>query len=415
MGLFRRQAMETYCDRLHGHVILLPRLPHTALCGFLALWLLLLALFLTQTSYSRKETVLGWLEPESGVVRIYPQSQGKLARLLVENGEAVVSGQALAIINGDRVLPGGEHLETLLLQEFEAQKLALKRLLGGEETLRDARQAELGQRQQTASRGLSAIEAQITIQQQRSSLAHKRQQRHLQLSLKGHITDTEVENLQEQTLLLDRERQTLVADKARQQALLDQLQAELRRLPQAAANNMDQLRVRLSDLAQKIAQLRGKRAHVVLATVDGKVSNINLHAGQRVHFDRPLLSILPAGSKLVAQLLIPVRAAGFLQTGQHLLIRYDAFPYQKFGMQRGRLVTLADSASLPGELQHLPLQLSEAVYRALAEPTSSSISAYGSKFRLKAGMTFSADVELEQRTLLQWLLEPIYSIRGRLT
>jgi membrane fusion protein len=118
MGLFRQQAVDAHRDRLHGHVILLPRLPHTALCLFLLLWVALLVVFLTQTTYSRKETVLGWLEPESGVVRIYPQGEGKLAQLLVKNGDTVISGQPLAIINGDRVLPGGDHLETLLLEEY---------------------------------------------------------------------------------------------------------------------------------------------------------------------------------------------------------------------------------------------------------------------------------------------------------
>lgn len=415
MGLFRQQAMEAYQDRLHGHVILLPRLPHTALCLFLLLWLALLVLFLTQATYSRKETVLGWLEPESGVVRIYPQGEGRLAQLLVKNGDTVVSGQPLAIINGDRVLPGGEHLETLLLQEFEAQRQALERQLAREETLREARQHELSQRQQTAARELAGIEAQIATQQERMALAEKRQQRHQRLSKKGHITDTELENLREQSLLLDRERQALVVEQAQQQARLDQLWAQSQRLPQESANRMDQLRLKLSDLSQQIARLRGNRAYVVMASVAGRVSNISLQTGQRVRFDNPLLSLLPVDSRLIAHLLIPVRAAGFLQTGQTILIRYDAFPYQKFGMQPGRVTAVAASASLPDESIHVPFKLSEPVYRVIAHPASAHISAYGRDFKLKAGMTLSADVQLEQRSLLQWLLEPIYSIRGRLT
>jgi len=415
MGLFRQEAVDACQDRLHGHVILLPRLPHTALCLFLLLWVALLVLFLTQTTYSRKETVRGWLEPESGVVRIYPQSEGRLAQLLVKNGDMVVSGQPLAIINGDRVLPGGEHLETLLLQEFEVQKLALERQLVREDILREARQKEIGQRRQTAAQELAGIEAQLATQQQRIVLADKRQQRHQRLSLQGHITDTELENLQEQSLLLNRERLALVVEQVQQQALLDQLSAQSQRLPQESANNMDQLRLKLSDLSQQIARLRGNRAHVVMASVDGRVSNINLQTGQRVRFDSPLLSLLPADSQLVAHLLVPVRAAGFLQPGQQLLIRYDAFPYQKFGTQPGRITAVAASASLPDESLHVPFKFSEPVYRVSALPATTHISAYGRDFPLKAGMTLSADVQLERRSLLQWLLEPIYSIRGRLT
>jgi membrane fusion protein len=41
--------------------------------------------------------------------------------------------------------------------------------------------------------------------------------------------------------------------------------------------------------------------------------------------------------------------------------------------------------------------------------------AFGKAFKLKSGMLFEADIMLEQRTLIEWLLEPIYSLNGRLS
>jgi membrane fusion protein len=41
--------------------------------------------------------------------------------------------------------------------------------------------------------------------------------------------------------------------------------------------------------------------------------------------------------------------------------------------------------------------------------------AFGKAFNLKSGMLFEADIMLEQRTLIEWLLEPIYSLRGRVS
>ncbi|MEP5764317.1 MAG: HlyD family efflux transporter periplasmic adaptor subunit [Halieaceae bacterium] len=415
MGLFRQQAMDAYCDRLHGHVMLLPRLPHTLLCLGLLLWVGLLALFLTQSHYSRRETVSGWLEPAAGVVRIYPQTEGKLAQLLVKNGDPVITGQPLAIINGDRVLTGGEHMETLLLEEYQAQQRALQRQLKREDSLQQSRLGELEQRLQTAASELAGIEAQLTTQQQRIDLARQRQQRNQQLVQHGHITATEQESLLEQLLRLDRERQALLVDRAQQLAVIQQLQSRFDRLPEESANAIDQLRLKLSALSQDIARLRGQRAYVVMATIDGYVSNLSLQAGQRARFNQPLLSLLPVNSGLIAHLLIPVRAAGFLQAGQEVLIRYDAFPYQKFGLQRAQLLAVASNASLPGETLHVPFNFAEPVYRVTAKPDTSSIIAYGKSFPLKAGMTLSADIKLEQRSLLQWLLEPIHSLRGRLS
>ena len=39
--------------------------------------------------------------------------------------------------------------------------------------------------------------------------------------------------------------------------------------------------------------------------------------------------------------------------------------------------------------------------------------AFGKAFDLKSGMLFEADIMLEQRTVIEWLLEPIYSLKGR--
>ena len=40
--------------------------------------------------------------------------------------------------------------------------------------------------------------------------------------------------------------------------------------------------------------------------------------------------------------------------------------------------------------------------------------AYGEVYPFKAGMTFDADIMQEERKLYEWVLEPLYSIKGKL-
>lgn len=63
----------------------------------------------------------------------------------------------------------------------------------------------------------------------------------------------------------------------------------------------------------------------------------------------------------------------------------------------------------------LPVNLKEPVYRLRAKLTQQQMQAFGKSFFLKSGMLFEADIMLEQRTLIEWLLEPIYSLRGRVS
>ena len=61
----------------------------------------------------------------------------------------------------------------------------------------------------------------------------------------------------------------------------------------------------------------------------------------------------------------------------------------------------------------LPITLQEPVYRLRATLTKQQMQAYSQSFELKSGMLFEADIMLEQRTFIEWLLEPIYSLKGR--
>ena len=415
MGLFRQQALDASRERLHGDIVLLPRISHALLCLLLVTWAAAAAAFLTQASYSRKETVRGWLEPAAGMVRVYPLGEGRLQELLVDTGDRVAAGQALAIINGDRTLPGGQQLEKLLLQEYRHQQENLERQIERARAMERLRERELKKRRDAARQEAAQLDEKIRLLDQRVSLARDRRQRHRPLAVSGHVTRAEVDDLLERQLVLETERRELGLQRLRQEALVHDVEAALERLPGEFAETLDRLRLQLSELSQEIAQLRGNRGHVVQAPLAGEVASVGAAAGQRARYDKPILTLLPAASPLVVRLLVPVRAAGFLREGQSLAIRYDAFPYQKYGLQQGLVVHLTRSTMLPGDQAHWPVYLNEPVFRVTAKLAHSTISSGDERLTLRAGMTLSADVILERRSLLQWLLEPLKGLGARLS
>ncbi len=68
---------------------------------------------------------------------------------------------------------------------------------------------------------------------------------------------------------------------------------------------------------------------------------------------------------------------------------------------------------LSNEVQ-MPIAIQEPVYRVEATLAEQEIRAYGDSMPLQAGMLLSADVVLEQRSLLAWLFEPLLSLKGRI-
>jgi membrane fusion protein len=412
--LFRRQAIEQQTNRLHGDVLLLPKLSHTLISGLLLVWVIVVLFWLFNSTYARQETVQGWLEPPAGVVRVYAEDIGKIERILVANGEAVVEGQPLLIVNGDRVLADGKNLETLLLGEYETQRTRLNNQLVRAEEIYQMRSDDITHRIAAARKDLTWLDRQIKTLEQRHALVSGQVERYRSLKKAGHLSSADFDVVIEKELALRSERQELAREQVNQRNLIAQLQTEQALLPEDHANTVDEIQAKLSDIAQQIAQLRGQRAYIVKAPRAGVVSNLQAREGQQTRNDIPLLSLVPENARLNAHLLVPVRSAGFVEPGQHLEIRYDAFPYQKFGLYRGNIISVSDTILLPNELMEVPVPIQEPVYRVLAELSQPFVNAYGRNIPLKAGMTLSADVRLSERTLIEWLLEPLYSLKGRL-
>ncbi|HKX94890.1 MAG TPA: HlyD family efflux transporter periplasmic adaptor subunit, partial [Methylibium sp.] len=161
---------------------------------------------------------------------------------------------------------------------------------------------------------------------------------------------------------------------------------------------------------------------VVHAPVDGVVSAVLAQPGQTVTPAAALASLVPAGSQLQAHLYAPSSALGFVRTDQPVLLRYQAYPYQKFGQQSGRVLQVARTPLQATELAGVPLAgvsstastvSAEPLYRITVALQRQDVAAYGQAQPLAAGMQLEADVQLDRRRLIEWLFEPLLGLGDR--
>nr|WP_229504882.1 HlyD family efflux transporter periplasmic adaptor subunit [Massilia mucilaginosa] len=159
---------------------------------------------------------------------------------------------------------------------------------------------------------------------------------------------------------------------------------------------------------------------LITAPQAGTVTAIHAARGAAVGTGTPLLSIVPRGATLEAHLYASCRAIGFLRPRQQVHLRYLAYPYQKFGHYRGTIKSISRTGIEPAEL---PAQFGavagggkagEALYRITVTLARQDVTAYGARVPLAPGMQLDADVLLERRRLVEWVLDPVYTITGRL-
>ena len=413
--LFRKQAIEHQSHRLHGDVVVLPKASTQLLTGLIAVWILAVMWWLASNTYIQQVTVRGWLKPSSGIAKSYAREiGGVIDNIWVTEGQYVFAGQALSDIKRERMLNTGDSLESRLINEYVTQQIQLQQQQQHTAAINTQQVNNHQQQVEFAKRDIQQLDIQLETLKKRASLLTQRIAKTEAIRVNGHITAVEIEHLEEQRLVLQSEVQRLQRARLTQLASVKSLMGELSLLTERSNRDQAKLAQQFSEIEQRKTELQSQLNYTLVATKTGTVSNLQVQPGQSIQQHQPLMSIVPVDTVIEANLLIPVRAAGFLTVGQTIDIRYDTFPYQKYGLYKGTVLTIADALLLPNEASHIPLQLAEPMYLVRASLERPNINAGGHTVELKPGMTFSADIAISERTLLEWLLAPIFSLKGRL-
>ncbi|MCU7554513.1 HlyD family efflux transporter periplasmic adaptor subunit [Alteromonas sp. ASW11-19] len=413
--LFRPQAIEHQRQRLTGSVLITPSLPAQVITLLLLIWLAVVVMFLATQQFSRKETVNGWLEPAGGALRVHAAGNGgQISEILVREGQQVSAGTPLVKLNTATSSTHAKSMEHTLLEEYQAQLNRVEARLQRSEQRHTEQQESLRQTINSYQSDLAQLTRLLELANERLALAQAQHRQLAPLVAEGLAPQQDLQTLTASQLQIQQELHQLQRDVRRSQQALHDNQAQLRQLPRQHLDATASLLDDQSTLRQHIARLEAAAEGLIRAPIDGVISSLTAHVGQFTQAGVPLMTLLPQGTDLEARLLVPVRAAGFVNEGQALTIRYDAFPYQKFGMQAGAIRTFSAAVVLPGDLRDAPVTVNEPAYLARAVLASKHLAAYGKPVALRPGMTFTADVQLSERTLAEWLFEPLYSLAGRL-
>jgi membrane fusion protein len=414
--LFRPQAIEHVRTQQYGTVILARAFSHRFLTALFILIAGALIAFFALFSTTRKAQTQGLLVPSTGVIKVLPSQNGVLTARRVREGQAVQAGDILFVLSSERSSASAG----------DAQK-AISTLL---QSRRDSFDAELQQSSQQARQKLVALlskindleadgqkmDAQIGLQKQRVMIAEQNLQRYTELNATNYISaaqlqDKQVELLDQRQRLADLQRV-----KSSAQRELSAAQADSKDLQIQAQREKAALQRNVTALEQDLTENEARREIVIRAPQDGVVTAITAEIGQSVASNQPLASLLPMGAELEAEIYAPSRSVGFVRPGMTVLLRYQAYPYQKFGQYSATVKEIANTSLRPEELA-LPGAAggsSEPVYRIRLKLDKQTVLAYGKAMPLKSGMLVDASILLEQRRLYEWVLEPLFSISGRL-
>ncbi len=410
-SLFRKEAIEHKRERLWGNVIVIQPLSFTVLSIVISLVVGLIVALLLWGNYARRETVNGYLAPNTGLSKIYAKNNGIVTKILVKEGEYVKAGSPLLTVSTGRSTEDSSDLDAVILVELDKNLLDAQEKMVEEKELSDVEKSKLNAQIDGLKIEIDKLKIQLATTKERFSLAKKRVDKFESLRLKGHVSTKEFDEqylkyLDNKLRFNETERQLSSRVNA-----LTTAEYELKQIPVRLIIQLTDSRNIISEIKQRRFNIEGQRTYTLYAPSSGKVTALQAHEGKTVATNALVLAILPEGAEFVVKLFVPTRAIGFVQKNQKIMIRYTAFPYQRFGVYEGYIEKVAEVILSPDELP-VPVSLNEPVYKVTAKLDHQNVQAYGQELPLQSGMLLEADIILDSLSLIDWLLDPLYSLKG---
>jgi HlyD family secretion protein len=217
--------------------------------------------------------------------------------------------------------------------------------------------------------------------------------------------------------LTARQSQELVQAQAQLESSGEQLK-KLRLDYESAANDLateeEKLRLQLNTArveADAAARIRFENIDKdnflqIVAPVSGVVTDLtSTQPGDKVQANTPLGGIAPANSRSVVKVEIAENDRAFLRVGLPVKLKFNAFPYQRYGVINGRLEYVSP-ATKPAS------QTRPAMYEAQVSLERDYYQIAETKYPLRFGMIATVEIVVRQRRLIDLALDPFRQIGG---
>jgi hemolysin D len=367
----------------------------------------------------------GRLVPKGEVYKVNPVELGKVASIQVTEGQTVKTGQVLLELDTELAKGEVERLEQLLSVaqlELAEKQFLLDRTLMEVQTRQAIANAD-SQGQQAAIAQANAKAAALTgqiAQQKATKAANAERLARLKPLVKAGALSKEVffqadQNFRERVLAVTQSQGELNQTKAeldRLQAGLAQKSAEGNTTRLQTEQKIQQIKMETTQTQAKVTETRNLLAgaktklkqRYIYSPINGTITSLHVsHSGEVVQPGQNIAEIARQGAPLILMASLPSREAGFVKPGMPVQLKFEAFPYQEYGIIPGKVMEVSADAKQDEKLGPF--------YQVQIALERNAINSELGPVKFKAGQTASAEIVLRRRHIADILLDPIKQLQ----
>lgn len=410
--LFRKQAIEAQRTRLYGQVLIATPIRFWVVTFFLVSTIVVIVVFLATASFQRIVKAPGAIVPTDGIVNVRAPQSGVISEFDLAEGDRVTQDQVIGRITSATVDNSDGTRIAAQVQRLTGRIENLKRRIEQANVVAALELQAVEQKRVEIESKITELEQLLVLQKDLLSEAEQSFERVSTLSQRDLVNADAMSAQTVHFINARQDVQRLLSEIAGLRVQHNQIPVQKEQSRAQAKLNQIQLESELAALVDEEAVLMSTQAFNIVAPASGRATTVMVSQGDGIGAAVSLFSILPEDNALRAELYLPSSAIGFVQPGQSVQLQLDAFPYQRFGAIEGTVSEVSGSVIMPGT-GNLLVASDQPVYRVIVALSQEVINASGQEVPLQPGMLLAANIVLEDRTLLMWLIEPFIAVAQR--
>lgn len=180
-----------------------------------------------------------------------------------------------------------------------------------------------------------------------------------------------------------------------------------------------------AELGQLTESMVGYREALARTTVrspaDGIVKDISVTTiGAIINSGQVIMEIVPVNDDLLVEAFMPPTEVAYVTVGQPAKIKLSAYDDRRYGNLDGIVelvspdVMMEDAKRSGSAADATPVNFEPGFYKLLVRITNPGVSRNGRQLTPKPGMTATVDILTGKKTVLEYLLKPIQSVKDAL-
>jgi hemolysin D len=410
---------------------LLDTLPRVWARGLLYFLFVFVAIVLPWAMLSKVDetgSARGRLEPKGATQRLDASANGTVAHVRVTEGQIVKAGQIIMELESNVLRTDIERAKTKLegqlnrLSQLEVIKNQLAIATRAQELQNQAQELEKQAQIEQARQNLSANKVARTLAENRFAKDTVEVQRYRKLweqDVTPEIKVVEMERAAEESKRL---LAAALAEIEQANSRLTEQQNSYQSLIQAgklavlkSEQQLKDLQTQVTSLQAEISQTKSeiKSLEIQLeqrtfrAPTDGTIFQLPIQRpGTVVQPGQIVAQIAPKGSVLIFKAQMPIPESGFMRPGMPVKLKFDAYPFQDYGVVPARVLKISPD-SKPMQTQQGQIEM----FELEIDLNNTYIQSQDKQIALVPGQTATAEVIVRQRRLIDFVLDPFKKLR----